>query len=123
MILGTVNTDREAVLRLRVFSLPGQSQEIDAVVDTGFTGFLTLPLSVIANLGLTRISRGRAILANGSEEIFDIYEVRLDWDGLPRTIEADAAEVEPLIGMSMLYGYELRARVVDGGSVTIEALP
>ena len=123
MIYGTVNADREAVLRLQVSGLPGQSQEIEAVVDTGFTGFLTLPLSAIANLGLTRISRGRAILANGSEEIFDIYEAQLDWDGQTRTIEADAAEVEPLIGMSMLYGYELRVRVVDGGSVTIEALP
>lgn len=122
MIYGTVNANREAVLRLQVSGLPGQSQEIEAVVDTGFTGFLTLPLAVIANLGLTRISRGRAILANGSEEVFDIYEAQLDWDGQTRTIEADAAEVEPLIGMSMLYGYELRVRVVDGGSVTVEAL-
>ncbi len=123
MIYGTVNADREAVLRLQVSGLPGQSQEIEAVVDTGFTGFLTLPLSVIAALGLIRISRGRAILANGSEEVFDIYEAQIDWDGQTRIIEADAAEVEPLIGMSMLYGYELRVRVVDGGTVTIEALP
>ena len=123
MIYGTVNADREAVLRLQVSGLPGQSKEIEAVVDTGFTGFLTLPFSVIAALGLTRISRGRAILANGTEEVFDIYEAQIDWDGQSRIIEADAAEVEPLIGMSMLYGYELRVRVVDGGTVTIEALP
>ncbi len=120
MIYGTVNADREAVLRLQVSGLSGQSQEIEAVVDTGF---LTLPLSAVTHLGLTRISRGRAILANGSEEVFDIYEAQIDWDGQTRIIEADAAEVEPLIGMSMLYGYELRVRIVDGGSVTIEALP
>jgi clan AA aspartic protease len=123
MIYGTVNADREAVLHLQVSGLPGQSKEIEAVVDTGFTGFLTLPFSVIATLGLTRISRGRAIMANGTEEVFDIYEAQIDWDGQSRIIEADAAEVEPLIGMSMLYGYELRVRVVDGGTVTIEALP
>ena len=123
MITGTVNADREAILHLQVSGLPGQSQEIDAVVDTGFTGFLTLPLATIASLGLTRISRGRAILANGSEEVFDIYEAQIAWDGQTRTVEADAAEVEPLIGMSMLYGYELRVRVVDGGTVTIEAVP
>jgi clan AA aspartic protease len=123
MISGTVNADREAVLRLQVSGVPGQSQEIEAVVDTGFTGFLTLPLSVIANLGLTRISRGRAILANGSEEVFDIYEAQIVWDGQTRRIEADAAEVEPLIGMSMLYGYELRVQVLDGGTLPIAALP
>lgn len=123
MITGTVNADREAILHLQVSGLPGQSQEIDAVVDTGFTGFLTLPLATIASLGLTRISRGRAILANGSEEVFDIYEAQIAWDGQTRTVEADAAEVEPLIGMSMLYGYELRVRVVDGGTVIIEAVP
>ncbi len=73
MIFGMVSTAREATLSLAIYDVQGQSQEIKAVVDTGFTGSLTLPLSVITALGLRRISRGRAILANGSEEVFDIY--------------------------------------------------
>lgn len=123
MIFGTVNSEREATLQFHIYDVQDQSREIEAVVDTGFTGFLTLPLSVITVLGLTRISRGRAILANGSEEVFDIYEAKIRWDGQIRVIEADAAEIEPLIGMSLLYGQELRVQIVDGGNLTIEALP
>ena len=123
MIFGSVNAEREATVDFHIYEAQGQPQEIEAVIDTGFTGFLTLPLSFISALGLTRISRGRAILANGSEEIFDIYEAQIQWDGQIRGIEADAAEVEPLVGMSLLYGHELRVQVVDGGKLMIEALP
>ena len=51
MIFGTVNAEREATLRLRVLDSRGQSQEIEAVVDTGFTGFLTLPFRSSPRLG------------------------------------------------------------------------
>ena len=29
---------------------------------------------------------------------------------------------EPLIGMSLLYGYDLRIQAIEGGTVTIESL-
>jgi predicted aspartyl protease len=72
MITGTVNADSEAVIRLVVQGPVGHVHEIEAVIDTGFNGFLTLPSALVTMLGLTRLSRGRALLANGSEELFDI---------------------------------------------------
>lgn len=42
MIKGAVNANREARLRLTVRGLSGQEREIEAVIDTGFNGFLTL---------------------------------------------------------------------------------
>jgi hypothetical protein len=45
------------------------------------------------------------------------------WDGQARTVESDAADSEPLVGMSLIYGYDLRIQAVDGGTVTLEALP
>ena len=47
MIVGLVNADREVTLRLRIFGTSGQSEEVEAVIDTGFTGHLTLPARVI----------------------------------------------------------------------------
>jgi len=38
MIVGLVNAYREAVIRLRIYDMRGQSQEIEVVVDTGFMG-------------------------------------------------------------------------------------
>lgn len=42
MITGAVTPAREAVLRLTIYDANGQAYEMDTVVDTGFTGWLTL---------------------------------------------------------------------------------
>jgi clan AA aspartic protease len=107
MITGVVNADYEAMIRLFVQGPTGPAHEIDAIIDTGFNGFITLPPALVAALGLMRRSRGRALLANGSEELFDIYGVTVLWDGQQRYVEADAVDTTPLVGMSLLAGHDL----------------
>ena len=48
MIHGVVTTDREPVVQLHVRGPGGQELAVDFVVDTGFTGALVLPASVVA---------------------------------------------------------------------------
>ena len=120
MITGVVNTDYEAVISLQVQGPLGQEREVHAIIDTGFNGFLTLPPVLVMALGLTRLSRGRAILANGLEDIFDIYGVTVLWDGQPRYIETDSVNTTPLVGMALLKGYDLHIQVVDSGRVVIQ---
>jgi clan AA aspartic protease len=122
MITGVVTDRREAVIRLRVRGPAGQDQEIEAIIDTGFDGWLSLPSSIIAQLALTWRQRGRALLADGSESVFDIYEAIVDWDGELRRIPVDEAETVPLVGMSLLEGYELSIQVQRGGNVIVRAL-
>lgn len=123
MITGVVNTNREAIIRLVVAGPSGQQQEIEAIIDTGFTGFLTLPSALVAALGLSWLSRQPGILADGSVDIFDVYVATVLWDGQPRAVEAEAADTEPLVGMSLLARHSLRIDVLSGGVVTITALP
>ena len=52
MILGVVNAHSEATIRLPVRDAVGHEHEIEAVLDTGFNGSLTLPPALIAALGL-----------------------------------------------------------------------
>ena len=122
MIAGMVNPDREAIICLPVRGPDEREQEIEAVIDTGFNGFLTLPPEVIMALGLAFIGRGRAILANGSEDLFDIYEATVVWGDRTLDVEAEAADADPLVGTSLLYGHDLRIQLVDGGAVTITQL-
>ena len=121
MITGTVNAGYEAIIRLFVQGPTGPAHEVDAMIDTGFNGFLMLPPAPVIALGLMRRSRGRALLANGSEELFDIYGVTVLWDGQQRYVEADAVDTTPLVGMSLLDGYDLYIQVADGGQVVIQA--
>jgi predicted aspartyl protease len=51
MIVGMVNANREATIRLLVIGPQGYQQEIEAIIDTGFTGFLTLPPLLVTTLG------------------------------------------------------------------------
>jgi clan AA aspartic protease len=122
VITGTVTSFHQATIRLTVRGPVGQEHEIDAVIDTGFDGSLSLPLAGITALGLPWRRRGRALLANGSETLFDVYEATVLWDGAPRRVSVDAAEIDPLVGMRLLDGYELTVQAVIGGQV-IKALP
>jgi clan AA aspartic protease len=123
MITGVVTASLQAIIRLTVRGPEGQEQEVEAVIDTGFDGTLTLPPALIAALGLAWRRRGRALLADGSESLFDIYEATAVWDGEPRRIAVDEANMDPLVGMSLLYGYELIVQAVESGSVVIQPLP
>lgn len=59
MITGVVNADLEAVIRVPLRGPNGQQLNIEAIIDTGFNGFLTLPPALLTTLGLPRLSRGR----------------------------------------------------------------
>ena len=52
MISGVVTDDRQAVIHLTVRGPAGQEQEIEAIIDTGFDGSLSLPSSIVVQLGL-----------------------------------------------------------------------
>ena len=120
MIEGTVNAHLEAVVTLPLLGPSGQALEVDAVVDTGFNGYLTLPPMLVADLGLPVVGDGEAVLADGSEAAFNVYGVTMLWDGQPRYVETGAVGVDPLLGMAMLDNHDLSIQVRDGGRVVIQ---
>jgi clan AA aspartic protease len=123
MILGSVSPSLEARLPLTLQGPGGQTQQIDAAIDTGFNGFLTLPLAVINALSLRWLSNQTATLAGGGTVTLSTYAVTVQWDGGQRTVQVEAIENQPLVGMALLEHHELQIQVRDGGSVTITALP
>src|SRR5207253_6525605 len=100
----------------------GRQQEIQAVIDTGYTASLTLPLAVIQALSLRWQTVDRFKLADGSICIFDVYEAKVAWDGKVRQILVDEADAEPLVGMRLLKGHKLEMEVCYRGKVRIKRL-
>ena len=121
MIVGIVQ-GREALIRLTVRGLRGRQQEIEAVVDSGYTGWLTLPPTVIAALNLRWQTFGRGILADGSVSAFDVYQAKVMWEGRLRRVFVDEFDATPLVGMALLRGYEYKMQVRARGKVTIKRL-
>jgi clan AA aspartic protease len=122
MMQGYVNTGYEAVISL-VIKHNNRLKSINAVIDTGFTGFLSIPQSIIDELELPWSYSDFATLGDGSETLFDVHDATIIWDGKFQEIEINSADTDPLLGMKMLRGYRLQVDTVQGGLVTIEALP
>jgi clan AA aspartic protease len=122
MIVGIVQA-RKPLIRLTICGSRGYQQEIEAVVDTGYTGWLTLLPDMIAALNLRWQSFGRGLLADGSVRAFDVYQAKVVWDGRLRRVFVDEFDTTSLVGMALLRGYEYKMQVRARGKVTIKRLP
>lgn len=119
MICGIVNAELQPTISLVVRGSKGVEKVIEAVVDTGFNGFLSLPEEIVSELDLPRKSGGIAILADGREADLENFEATVIWNGCPARILVDQANIFPLVGMELCAGQELSIAVVNGGRVTI----
>jgi predicted aspartyl protease len=120
---GVVTAAREAIVRLRLYGSQGLDTDVDAVLDTGFTEYLTLPLSWITMLALPYLFTDHVTLADGSMVPVDLYEGIINWNGQDRAVTVHCLEGTPLIGMALLFDHLLTAQVIDGGLVTIAPFP
>jgi clan AA aspartic protease len=123
MMKGTVTAELEAVMVFDV-SGPGTWREpVTAIIDTGFTGYLTLPESLVARLALPHILTDRVVLADGTVAEVEAYECAITWGERSRDVIAHCTGVTPLIGMALLRDHLLGVEVTPAGQVTIEDLP
>lgn len=76
----------EPLMTLRVRDGSGRDVSIEAVIDTGFTGELTLSPETVGTLSLGLRGDGTATLADGSIESFEVYRAALSWHVLPRLV-------------------------------------
>ena len=123
MMRGNVNSRSEAILLLRIRGQDGAEILVESIIDTGFTGSLTLPISTVSTLGLEQESVGEALLADGSVRQYDLYSAEVKWGNDWRPILVSAIGDEALMGMRLLMGYQLVVHVVPSGVVEISLLP
>ena len=98
---------------------PGGQGKVEFVVDTGFTAAATLPPAACAALGLPTDRLQPSELADGTTLMLEVYIATLLWDGEERKVEVLAIEGTPLIGMTLLDGYDVLLEVIEGGNITI----
>ncbi len=121
MVEGVVNARLEAVVSLTLMASSGQTHEIEAVIDTGFSEHLVLPTDLVEELGLEFLYSDSMLLADGGMTEFRVFDVTAIWDGRAREVRAIASNGMALVGMGMLEGHRLAVDVVEGGKVLIES--
>jgi clan AA aspartic protease len=118
MMTGQVSGRRALVLV--TFRLSGHPDlVIEFVVDTGFAGFLTLPLAAVLTMGLPYQHHTPAGLADDSQVQIPVYEAVIVWEGVERAVRVLAMGKRPLLGTALLDDRELRVIFREGSAVTI----
>lgn len=123
MMSGYVNTNREAIIQIAIAGDNKKLKSVRAIIDTGFTGDLTLPRNVVDELGFTLRGFQRVILGDGSLQYFEMFVGSVIWDGQVRQIEINAAETDSLVGMGLLENYKLEMEGRPSGEVRITPMP
>src|SRR5437868_1868042 len=88
---------QESVRPIVVRGDNGEARQISAVIDTGFTGYLTLPSAIVTVLDLEWLNLEDALVGDGSIHSFDVYRAVVIWDGEAREVEVNLTETGPLI--------------------------
>jgi clan AA aspartic protease len=108
-MIGHVDESGRAILRIRLRNpTTGNESDVEAWIDTGFTGDLTISSALAKRLGLPPGPKVRASLADGSVVVLESRLCEPDWFGNWRSIELIACDGEdPLLGFGLLRGHEL----------------
>ena len=123
VIAGSINSNRELVMPIRVLDANQHAHRVEAVVDTGFEGYLSLSPDWISDLGLRFVQHIDMVVATGRIFQVNSYHGIVIWRGQRRPIRILEAEGRPLIGINLLWNSLLTAEITDNGTVNITPLP
>ena len=123
MRIGTVTLIRDRLRPVTPIWVDGANRKSDilyAEIDTGFSGWFTLPSRDIERLRLEYVRRSQILLASGSTMSVEVYNAAVVWWGPTLQVEVHKLETNPLIGMSFLKGNVLTIDARQGGAVEME---
>ncbi len=113
---------QQAIMPVTLRLPNGSFLEISFVVDTGFTGVVTLPLEWALAWQLPYVGLQSANLANDAEVELPIYAVTMRWQGVEREVRLLATGKRPLLGAALLEDHELLVQFRENGLVTLDDL-
>ena len=117
--LGVVLSPRVSVELHRVDDAP---LPIDALLDSGFSGSLSLPRSLIAELRLNRVGERYVVLADGSQILVDIHEGSVRFAGEWHDVDIHIGGPGALVDMRLMWGANISLDAVAEGDIEYRSL-
>ncbi len=119
---GHVDESGRAILAVVIkASIQESKHEINVWIDTGFTGDLVVPCSIVEILALQQTGTIDGILADGTQVLLETFHCEIEWFGKNRSLEVIANDGDmPLLGVGLLLSKELR---IDYTNLTLSLTP
>ena len=92
------------------------------MLDTGFNGYLTLPVNAVAAITLPLFSTITTILADGTHSLIPTHVATIDWHSQELLVPVLAMGPKPLLGMSLLDECRLVSEFSEDGLIELENL-
>jgi len=110
MIEGVIQETGTPILTLKIIGKGRTEATVQGILDTGFDGFLCLPIPLAISLGLELIDVTRTELADGTiveDEL--VFLGRAEWDGAVMDIDILLTRSQDvLIGTAFFQGYSVQ---------------
>lgn len=100
--IGRVTANRDALLELKLLA----GETVECLVDTGFTGALVLPYSLVVRMNLPIVGREVFEMVGGQRFIAGVALADVEWLGAMRTVRVIVSE-DTLLGTEFLEGTRL----------------
>jgi clan AA aspartic protease len=113
MITGRIDENFEARIEVQILH-EDLTEAVEFLVDTGFNGYIAIPLLLVERFDLRLGAVQTGITADGRTGFFDTVEVQIIWHRRPLMLTAQVLD-EPLIGTRLLAENELFANWRVGG--------
>jgi len=120
MMTGTI---RKMQLMLPVVFVLADGSQVthELVVDTGFTGGLSLSAEMVEELGIPFFRRLEAELADGKTHKYSAHLAAIVWHRKALEVVTYAIGERPLLGTALLEGNDLFAKFKENENFTLEA--
>ncbi|WP_309743969.1 clan AA aspartic protease [Chamaesiphon sp. OTE_20_metabat_361] len=114
--------DKKIVLPVRFLLSQEMIFDVEFVVDTGFNGYLTLPVGAVGAMNLPLFSTTATILADGSQSLTPTHLATIDWHGEEVIVPVLAMGGKPLLGTGLLSQCRLLVEFTENGAIELEKL-
>ena len=122
MTSGRVLATRKPLVPVVILDNQNNPHTIQFILDTGFTGQLSLPNRFTNRLGFSIADWIDARPATGAFMRIPYAEATVVWQGTQRQAQVLQLDSEPLLGMDFLWNHRITIDAVPNGPVTINPI-
>lgn len=118
----SVSEDRHALVTLEIVDTESRPCPVEVVLDTGFTGYLTLPPETVRQLGLSSVGLRTLELGSGDLTECEAYLATVSMQGALTDVLVLSSDGAPMVGMSLLRGSRIALHAIADGDNEIKEL-